>query len=91
VRVQGTALWKANKKDDCHPMYLRTCEEAISRLNRKHHFRNGVVEATAAAKQVTGSQGKAKAIVLLRKALETLMNEIQNVRSAVAFNDCTSN
>jgi hypothetical protein len=60
---------------------LRTCEEALAKLNRKLPFRNAVSEAINNAKQQTGPQGKSKAIVLLRKALETLISELQHVGS----------
>lgn len=120
--IKGTGLWKANKRDECFTLYLKTCEDAATRLRTA--IRVPVQDSVAASRGAVGTQvcrtlrklplpspprsqnidnrsspsppprpfnlltktitthvpqGKAKAAVALRKALDSLILELQKV------------
>ena len=77
--MQGTNLWKANKRDDAYELYNSTTVSATQKLVSKE-LRQPLVDALNVNKiQVINLAAKAKGAVTLRKALDKFLADSQEV------------
>ena len=71
-------MWKSNRKDDCYDVYLDGCQDCYDRLLTAE-LRNPVSDAISSGKTL-GIQNKQRGAVVLRKALDKLLGDIEKVK-----------
>ena len=61
--IKGTGLWKANKRDECFSLYLKSCEDNAGRL-RTEALKKPLQDAVGASRNAVGTQVSTRRCVL---------------------------
>lgn len=69
--MQGTNLWKSNKKDDCYDVYLDACVDALGRILTEELARP--MRDSIEHGKGQGIQSKQRGAVVFRKALDKFL------------------